>query len=96
MWKVGDVVYRPYLPQNPGAVIKVFDPPARLPDPAKGYRDTPPIRSYEVEVRWLDKTKTYEQKHQLNDFLTLIEDHRRRLRKHTGKLLELERSLAED
>ena len=96
MYKVGDVVYKPYLPQNPGKVIEVFDPPVRLPDPVGRWKGDPPIRSYEVKVRWLDKTETYEQWPQLNNFLTLIEVHQRRLRKHTGKLLELERSLTED
>ena len=82
---VGDLVYRPYVPQSPGKVIWVFDRSEMVVQP-----ETKRRLFGAVIVRWLDKTETYEEATQLNKLMHLIEDHRRRLSKHEAKLPALE------
>lgn len=74
---VGDLVYRAYVPNSPGKVVKVFNTVVVV-DRHKVYGA--------VRVKWLDGTETIEAGHHLNKLTTLIEDHRRRLKKHEAKL----------
>ena len=91
MYKVGDLVYRPYIPQKPGKVIKTFEPifneeTKRLECQVVVHPQTGRKMYGAVIVRWLDGTETYEASTSLNNFAKLIEDHHRRLTKHESKL----------
>ena len=76
---MGAFVYQPFLPNNPGVVIKVED---------SGRPDTKLLT-----VKWLNGLVSQHADHRLNDFQGLIDDHRKKLNTHENKLQLLKESL---
>ena len=69
---VGTLVYAPYGAQNPGKVIEDL-----------GYEEVDGRAHYRlVRVKWSNETETTISAAELNDFSALIEDHKKKLRRH--------------
>lgn len=82
-YKIGDVVYESYSPNNPGIVLKVKPPPNVDYVPSLVRGNTLVVKFYSGKIKEVDALY-------LADFRALIEDHKKKVRTHEAKLAMLE------
>ena len=78
--KVGQFVYKPYAPTKAGVITMVGNEHV-ITNKNTGVVYVCP-GDFEVNVTWSDGTTTCERSSYLNDFMALVEDHKKKLNTH--------------
>lgn len=80
---IGQLVYRPFKPQNPGKIIEIEEGAKSI---------NPSMKEVKVKVKWIKGEISSWYSYNLNDFDELIKEHEKKLNTHKNakqKLLSL-------
>ncbi len=73
--EVGQIVYEAFYPQRPGKIAAIV-----------AIDETFPTVGTVVEVKWVNGTRSQVRNAILQDFQSLIDDHKKKLKNHLSKM----------